>query len=71
MNYIPVISSTLASVAYDETSSTLGVQFNGGREYEYYGVPETVYRGILSADSAGRFFQTHVKDAGYTFRRVR
>jgi hypothetical protein len=71
MNYVSVRSSTLEAVAYDETSSTLGVRFRNGSEYEYSRVPESVYRGILSAPSAGRYFQTHVKDAGFRFRRVR
>jgi lysyl-tRNA synthetase class 2 len=71
MNYVSVESSTLDAVAYDEASSTLGVRFKNGGEYEYSGVPESVYRGILAAPSAGKYFQTHVKNARYRFRQVR
>jgi hypothetical protein len=71
MKYVSVDSSTVDAVAYDEASSMLGVRFKSGGEYEYFGVPESVYRGILAAPSAGKYFQTHVKNAGYRFRQVR
>jgi hypothetical protein len=71
MNYVSIKSSTLTAVAYDETSSTLGVRFKNGSEYEYFGVPENVYRGILAAPSAGTYFDTNIKKAGYRFRKVR
>lgn len=71
MNYVSVDSSSLDAVAYDEASSTLGVRFRNGSEYEYLAVPADVYLGILSAPSAGKYFNTHVKDAGYRFRQVR
>jgi hypothetical protein len=71
MNYESVNSSTLDAVAYDEASSTLGVRFKNGTEYEYSRVPETIYRGILTASSVGRYFDANVKKAGYRFRQVR
>ncbi|HZL36821.1 MAG TPA: KTSC domain-containing protein [Tepidisphaeraceae bacterium] len=71
MNYESVDSSTLDAVAYDEASSTLGVRFKNGREYEYLGVPESIYRGFFTASSAGGYFDTNVKKARYRFRKVR
>lgn len=56
MNYVSIDSSTLDAIAYDEGSSTLGVRFKNGSEYEYSGVPESVYRGLLAALSAGQYF---------------
>lgn len=71
MNYESVDSSTLDAVAYDEASSTLGVRFKNGSEYEYSGVPQNIYRGILAASSAGKYFDANVKKARYRFRQVR
>lgn len=71
MNYVPVDSSTLSEVAYNEDSSTLSVRFKNGGEYEYSGVPASIYRDLLAAPSAGKYFDMHVKKAGYQFRNVR
>jgi len=71
MSYIEVTSSTLAAVRYDAEEMILCVKFRNGGEYEYQGVPEPVYRGILQAASAGRYFDQYVKKAGYRYRPIR
>jgi hypothetical protein len=71
MNYESVNSSTVDAIAFDDASSTLGVRFKNGTEYEYSTVPESVYRGMLAASSVGRYFDANVKKAGYRFRQVR
>jgi hypothetical protein len=58
-------------VGYDAESSTLGVRFKSGGAYEYYGVPEHVYHGLLTASSVGRYFDANVKKAGYRFSQIR
>jgi hypothetical protein len=70
MNFNPVDSSLLDAVAYDEPSSTLRVRFKNGTEYEYSGVPVSVYRALLTATSSGVYFNAHVNEAGYWFRQV-
>ena len=65
-----VESSTVSRVGYDPRSSSLFVQFTSGALYEYLRVPERVWRGLLRASSHGRYFNTHVKDAGFRFRRL-
>ena len=64
-----VSSSNLASVGYDEKSSTLEIAFHGGRIYQYDGVPKPVYDSLMSAGSPGSFFDANVKRA-YGCRRV-
>ncbi len=71
MNYVPVDSSSLEAVGYDEGTRRLGARFRSGSEYEYDNVPESVFRGILSASSAGKYFDRFVKKAGYGHRQVR
>jgi len=54
-------SSSLASVGYDPRSRTLEVEFRIGRVYRYFDVPPARYRGLLDAESAGRFLNTRIK----------
>jgi hypothetical protein len=70
MNFDPVDSSLLDAVAYDEESSTLRVRFKNGTQYEYSGVPISVYQKLLRATSSGIYFNAHVNEAGYWFRQV-
>ncbi len=71
MKYTFVQSSSLDAVGYDKAASKLGARFKDGAEYQYEGVPESVFEGILSASSAGRYFDQHVKKAGYRYKQIR
>ena len=70
MNYQSVSSSNIAAIGYDKNSSTLGIQFNNGGEYEYDNVPKSVFDAFLVASSHGRFFHANIKDV-YGFRKIR
>lgn len=65
----PVVSSSIVVVAYCSEREVLEVEFVGGRVYEYLGVPGSVYRGLVAADSKGRFVNLAIK-GHYAFRRV-
>lgn len=54
-----VISSDINSVGYE--NNTLEIEFNSGGIYQYHGVPENKYNGLLSAGSCGRYFHTFIK----------
>jgi hypothetical protein len=66
---IAVQSSNLAAVDYS-WNGTLTVAFHGGGVYEYYGVPQATYAGLMNAASQGRYFHVHVKNR-YRYRRLR
>ncbi len=68
MNMIPVDSSDLSSVGYE--NGTLYIAFNSGGLYSYSGVPASVYSGLLSASSKGRYFHANIKNA-YPYQRIR
>lgn len=53
MERIPVSSSNLASVGYQD--GILEVAFKSGSVYQYTGVPESVYEALMSAPSHGKF----------------
>ncbi|MER6911906.1 KTSC domain-containing protein [Streptomyces sp. NPDC000594] len=65
-----VVSSNLASVGYDPLSSTLEVQFTSGHIYQYAGVPESVFAGLMAAFSKGSYLDAHVKKAGYFCTKI-
>lgn len=71
MEYFAVSSSTIQSIGYDAETMTLAVCFVQGTEYHYHGVPADVVEQLRLAPSAGRFLNEHVKNAGYTYTRVR
>ena len=70
MERIPVDSTNVASVGYDVASSTLEIEFNSGAIYQYSGVPEYEYTGLLNASSKGSYLNQHIKKAGYPYTRV-
>lgn len=65
-----VVSTNIASIGYDASSSTLEVEFRHGGVYQYFGVPSDVHTGLMTADSHGKFLDAHIKKAGYAYERV-
>ncbi|GJM03513.1 MAG: hypothetical protein DHS20C08_20140 [Rhodomicrobium sp.] len=55
-------SSAINYVNYDPVSKVLSISFRSGRTYDFYGVPECVYEGLLAAPSAGKFFHDNIRD---------
>jgi hypothetical protein len=69
MEQIPVDSSNIASIGYDPGSQTLQVEFQGGRVYQYFDVPEGVFQEFLAASSKGKFFHANIKGS-FRYARV-
>ncbi len=55
-------SSVIRAVDYDPEVETLEVRFVTGRMYVYFDVPEQEYGALLTARSAGEYFNTHIRD---------
>jgi KTSC domain len=70
MNRIALESRTVATAGYDDPSATMELEFVEGRVYRYFVVPRSVFDGLLSADSVGRFFQENIRDV-YPYERIR
>jgi hypothetical protein len=58
----PVESSMLRSAGYDPERSILELEFNNGRIYRYFGVPEEMFAELLAAESKGRYFLAEIDD---------
>ena len=68
-NMIPVSSSNLVAVGYEEESQSLYIQFKSGL-YVYGNVPASVYSNLLAAPSHGKYFHAFIKNA-YPYRKIR
>ncbi|HEX3661367.1 MAG TPA: KTSC domain-containing protein [Acidobacteriaceae bacterium] len=69
MERISVNSSNIASVGYDADSQTLEIEFNNGGVYQYSGVPQEIYGGMMSADSKGKYFHANINKT-YPFSKL-
>lgn len=65
---IPVESSMVDSVGYDEETRCLQVVFNTSRVYCYEDVPPEIFQGLLEAESKGRYIRAYIIDV-YPYRR--
>ena len=68
-NRIPVESSNIKSIGFDEDSSTLEIEFLSGTVYQYFDVPFPVYEGLMEAGSKGQYFAQNIKGQ-YRFVKV-
>jgi lysyl-tRNA synthetase class 2 len=55
-------STVIRDADYDPDALTLDVTFTSGRIYTYFDVPEWKYDGLITALSAGEYFNAHIRD---------
>ncbi|HUN14483.1 MAG TPA: KTSC domain-containing protein [Alistipes sp.] len=65
-----VSSSNIASIGYDFDNMILEVEFLSGAVYQYFDVPQSIYDGLMAADSHGKYFAAYIKKGGYRYVRV-
>jgi len=58
---IPIDSTAIARVGYDDARRVLSIEYRNGRTYDYFDVPAAVYMDLLSAASAGEFINLEIK----------
>jgi KTSC domain len=54
-------SSSISSARWD-ASGDMTITFKGGRSYVYENVPEAIFDGLVSASSAGQYFNSRIMD---------
>ena len=62
MKRIPVISSDIKAVGYDESALIMEVEFHKGGIYQYSRVPLTEYKKMMSSESKGTYFASKIKN---------
>ncbi len=66
----PVASSNIKSVGYDEGTMILEIEFHSNEVYQYFGVSEATFSGLICAFSKGTYLNEYIKGR-YQYRRVR
>jgi hypothetical protein len=61
MNMDLVESATLAAIGYDDACCILQLKFRNDAVYSYFGVPGSVYQGLVAASSKGRYFNAAIR----------
>ena len=69
MNLVPVKSTNISKIGYDEESNTLSVKFRSGSLYLYNEVPPDVHLALMDAGSKGVYLNRHIKNE-YEFVRL-
>ena len=59
--FIPVESSIIKEVLYNQGDRTLLVRFIKGSLYKYTGVPQSMYDQMMSGESVGKYFHRYIK----------
>lgn len=58
-----VDSSAIRRVEYSAGTRVLSIWFvESGGPYDFYGVPQYIYDGLLAAPSKGGYFNDHIRD---------
>ena len=56
-----VRSTSLKTVGYDPQSQTLEIEFHQGEIYQYFGISEFLFKGLMLAGSKGAFFNRNIE----------
>lgn len=65
----PLVSSMMRSAGYDDAHAVLEIEFVTGTVYRYHAVPRREWRGLIDAESKGRYFEAYIRDK-YPMMRV-
>lgn len=70
VDMIPVRSSSIESIGYDQDARALHVRFlESGATYVYLDVERAIFQAFVDADSKGQFFVEQLRDM-YSYRRL-
>jgi len=67
---IPVESSNIDYLGYDENVNVMRIWFKGNRIYDYPNVAKEDFEILLSAESVGKAFHATIKPRYTMFNRV-
>ena len=62
MDWLPIDSKMLSSLAYNAEKQILHLRFRTGEVYRYFDFPGEDYQKFLNAESRGKYFLGHIRD---------
>jgi hypothetical protein len=66
---IPVVSSNLSEIGYDEATKTAHIRFTNGSLYIYKDVPPQEFENFKNASSLGSYLHRNFKNV-YPYERI-
>jgi hypothetical protein len=63
-------SDALVWAEYDEEARELTIRLTTRKTYRYYGVPDWEYDRLITAESAGRYYNLQIKTHGYRYDEI-
>jgi len=57
-----VNSRAISAIGYDKETRRMKITFKQGKTYDFCGVPEHIFQGLLSASSKGTYYNDHIRD---------
>jgi hypothetical protein len=66
---IPVTSSNVEAIGYDETNQHLYIQFLNNTVYVYKGVPINEFNGLKNAPSIGAYIHRNIRNL-FPYERI-
>lgn len=67
---IPVVSSQLSYIGFDDENNKLYVTFKNNKTYEYSDVPYSVWKEFKASTSIGSYFSKNIKNK-YTYKEIK
>ena len=67
---IPVNSSQISYIGFDDENNKLYVIFKNNKTFEYSDVPYTVWKELKSSDSIGSYFTKNIKTK-YQYKEIK
>ena len=67
MKMVSVSSTAISAVGYDSTSSKMRIRFSQGRSYDFCGVPQSIFEGLISSSSKGQYYSAYIRDSYQCF----
>lgn len=58
---VPVTSSQVKAIGYDQATKTLAIKFNSGGVYHYDNVEPEKHTAFMAAESKGKFFGKEIR----------
>ena len=62
MQMIRVNSSAIVAAGYDPQTKQMKITFMQGHTYDFCGVPQHVFDGLIQATSKGTYYNEHIRD---------
>ncbi len=67
----PVESNNIAEIGYDAAKREMRVWFKPrGALYAYHDVEPSIHAGFIAAESKGRHFKDHIRNAGHKYTKL-